>query len=80
MLQEAKIAEYLDHPSITHYVGLFMKEIDLHDELADFYLVGDYVNGGLAKDYFEKNRTPEVGEKLVSTYMSSSSTSVCSVN
>jgi len=64
MMKEARIAEYLDHPAITHYFGLFAKEDELADELADFFLVSDYVNGGLARDYLVANRTAHVAEKL----------------
>jgi serine/threonine protein kinase len=66
MLREARIAKQLDHPTITHYFGLFVKEVDLENASADFYLVSDYVDGGLAKDYLRANRTPQVAEKLVS--------------
>ena len=66
MIKEARIAEHLDHPSITHYFGLFVEEADLKDDLADFYLVSDYVNGGLAKHYLKDHHTSQVAEKLVS--------------
>ena len=67
MMKEARIAEYLDHPAITHYFGLFVKENEVTNELADFFLVSDYVNGGLARDYLVANRTPQVAEELVRT-------------
>jgi serine/threonine protein kinase len=66
MMKEARIAEYLDHPSITNYFGLFMKDVDVANDLADLYLVSDYVNGGLAKHYLRENHTSQVAEKLVS--------------
>jgi serine/threonine protein kinase len=65
MVKEARIAEYLDHPSITHYFGLFVKEVDLTNDLSEVYLVSDYVNGGLAKYYLKDNHTSQVAEKLV---------------
>jgi serine/threonine protein kinase len=64
-MKEARIAEYLDHPSITHYFGLFVKEVDLTNDLTEVYLVNDYVNGGLAKHYLKDNHTAQVAEKLV---------------
>jgi len=66
MLQEARIAEYLDRPTIAHYFGLFANEFDLTNELADLYLVSDYVNGGLARDFLRvpENRTRALTEKL----------------
>jgi serine/threonine protein kinase len=66
MMKEARIAEYLDHPSVTHYFGLFVEEADLGNDLADLYLVSDYVNSGLAKHYLKEHRTSQVAEKLVS--------------
>jgi serine/threonine protein kinase len=68
MMKEARIAECLDHPSITNYFGLFMKEADVANDLADLYLVSDYVNGGLAKHYLKANHTSQVAEKLVSDH------------
>lgn len=67
MLKEAKIASELDHPNITHYFGLFAEKENLTDELADFYLVSEYVNGGDARSFLARPeyRTREIAEKLV---------------
>jgi hypothetical protein len=70
MVKEARVAEYLDHPAITHYFGLFVMNGDQTNELADFYLVSDYVNGGLAREYLSRHRTPANTEKLVSIFQS----------
>ena len=69
MIKEAKIAEHLDHPSITHYFGLFVEEAHLKNDFADFYLVSDYVNSGLAKHYLRDHHTSQVAEKLVSDFL-----------
>jgi serine/threonine protein kinase len=71
MMKEARVAEHLDHPAVTHYFGLFVKDSDQTNELADFYLVSDYVNGGLAREYLSHHRTPANTEQLVSTLLSS---------
>lgn len=66
MRAEAEIASRLDHPSISTYIGLFVEESEASSDLYDFYLVSDYVNGGLAREYLAENRSPEIAEKLVS--------------
>ena len=62
---EAEIARHLNHPSITTYVGLFVGEGTIQDELVDYYLVSDMVNRGHARDYLAENRRQDVAEKLV---------------
>jgi hypothetical protein len=39
---------------------------NIRNEFIDFYLVSEYVDGGLAKDYLADNAEPEIAEKLVS--------------
>lgn len=67
MLKEAKVASELDHPNITHNFGLFAERENLADELADFYLVSEYVNSGDARSFLARPeyRTHEIAEKLV---------------
>ena len=65
MKYEAKVARYLNHPSVTTYVGLFVEEGRLKDKLADLYLVSDFVNQGHARAYLAANRRRDVAEKLV---------------
>jgi serine/threonine protein kinase len=67
MKEEAEIAKHLDRPTIAHYFGLFVKEDELTNDLADFFLVSDYVNGGPAKAFLDAHRMPYVAEKLVSS-------------
>ena len=71
MKREAEIASQLNHPSVTVYVGLFAEQGNLARQLADYYLVSDFVNRGLARAYLADNRTPEVAEKLVRHFVSS---------
>ena len=66
MKDEAKIARQLHHPSVTNFIGLFVESNSVFDEkTAEYYLVSDLVNGGLARAYLAVNRKPKVAEKLL---------------
>lgn len=66
MRREAQIARHLSHRAVTNYIGLFVEEGQTFDEGADFYLVSDYVNGGVARKYLAENWRLEAAETLVS--------------